>query len=100
LVRRLATVPDVTVEGVAAGLHAVIRLAEPGSVDLVLTEAARHDLALDDVGRHWYGPSHGESGLIVGYGTTPESRYAAALDVLARVVRAASGQNRVQALQR
>ena len=41
--------PDITVEGVAAGLHAVIRLAEPGSVDLVLTEAARHDLALDDV---------------------------------------------------
>jgi GntR family transcriptional regulator/MocR family aminotransferase len=100
LVRRLATVPDVTVEGVAAGLHAVVRLAEPGSVDLVLAEAARHDLALDDVGRHWHGPSHGESGLIVGYGTPPEGRYGAALDVLVRVVRASSGRNRVQADQR
>jgi GntR family transcriptional regulator/MocR family aminotransferase len=100
LVRRLATVPDVTVEGVAAGLHAVIRLAEPGSVDLVLTEAARHGLALDDVGRHWHRPSHDESGLIIGYGTPPEGRYGAALDVLTRVVRATSGQNRVQADQR
>jgi len=100
LVRRLATVPDVTVEGVAAGLHAVIRLAEPGSVDLVLSEAARHDLALDDVGRHWHRPGQNDSGLIVGYGTPPEGRYGAALDVLVRVVRASSGRNRVQADQR
>jgi GntR family transcriptional regulator/MocR family aminotransferase len=99
LVRRLATVPDVTVEGVAAGLHAVIRLAEPGSVDLVLIEAPRHDLALDDLGRHWHRPRHGESGLIVGYATTPEGRYSAALDVLVRVVRAASGQNQIQAAE-
>jgi GntR family transcriptional regulator/MocR family aminotransferase len=97
LVRRIATVADVTVEGVAAGLHAVIRLPEPGSVDLVLTEAARHDLALDDVGRHWHRPSHRESGLIVGYGTPPEGRCGAALDVLVRVVRAVSSRNQPRA---
>jgi GntR family transcriptional regulator/MocR family aminotransferase len=97
LVRRLATVPDVTVEGVAAGLHAVIRLAEPGSVGLVLSEAARHDLALDDVGRHWHRPGQHDSGLIVGYGTPPEGRYGAALDVLVRVMRAASSHNQVRA---
>ncbi|HEX6336010.1 MAG TPA: PLP-dependent aminotransferase family protein [Jiangellaceae bacterium] len=95
LVRRLATVPGVTVEGVAAGLHAVIRLAEPAGVDLARTEAARHDLALDDVDRHWHGSPRRRPGLIVGYGRPPDGRYPAALDVLVRVLRSVSGQNQV-----
>jgi GntR family transcriptional regulator/MocR family aminotransferase len=90
LVRRLSTVPDVTVEGVAAGLHAVVRPADRGGVDAVLAEAASNGLALDQVARHWHQPRHGESGLIVGYGTPPEGRYRAALDVLVRALRAAA----------
>jgi GntR family transcriptional regulator/MocR family aminotransferase len=66
-------------------------------VGLVLSEAARHDLALDDVGRHWHRPGQHDSGLIVGYGTPPEGRYGAALDVLVRVMRAASSHNQVRA---
>lgn len=97
LVRRLATVPGVTVEGVAAGLHAVIRPAGAGGVKRVLTEAARHDLALDDVARHWHGTHGGRPGLIVGYGRPSDGRYQAALDVLVRVLRAASRRDQVPA---
>lgn len=93
LVRRLATVPHVTVEGVAAGLHAVVRLAAAHQVDTVLAAAAARDLVMDEVGRHWHDPHCGEPGLIVGYGTPPDGRYPAALDVLVRTLRGVSRQD-------
>src|SRR5690606_7862931 len=90
LVRRIATVPNVAVAGVAAGLHAVLRLTEGTSVEAVLASAAQQDLALDHVDRHRHTPGRDESGLIVGYGTPPDGRFAAALKVLVRVLRAAA----------
>ncbi len=90
LVRRIATVPNVAVAGVAAGLHAVLRLTEGTSVEAVLASAAQQDLALDHVDRHRHTPGRDESGLIVGYGTPPDGRFAAALEVLVRGLRAAA----------
>ncbi|MEV0713764.1 PLP-dependent aminotransferase family protein [Asanoa sp. NPDC050611] len=77
------------VRGVAAGLHALVPLPAggPREADL-LAVAARHGLAVGDLGSHWHEASDDHpQGLIIGYGTPSESRYPAALDVLARVLR-------------
>lgn len=91
LVTRLAPVRHVTVEGVAAGLHAVVRMAEPQHVDEVVDEAPRHDLALGELGPHWFGAGDPTPGLIVGYSTPAAGAYPAALDVLVRVLRTVDG---------
>jgi len=89
LVTRLAGLRHLTVEGVAAGLHALVRLPERGpSERAVLDLAADHNLALQGLGDHWHHPGGHPGGLIAGYGTPAEGAYPAALDVLVRVLRA------------
>ncbi len=79
------------VEGVAAGLHALIRLSPDGAGEQRLLDAARaRGLLLDGLGSHWYRPAGQPEGLVVGYGTPGESGYPAALDVLSRVLRESS----------
>jgi GntR family transcriptional regulator/MocR family aminotransferase len=78
------------VHGIAAGLHALVTLSPSGpSESDVLAHAEPHGLALGDLGSHWLrsGGRDRPRGIIVGYGTPPESGYAAALDTLARVLR-------------
>jgi GntR family transcriptional regulator/MocR family aminotransferase len=92
LVGRLAPLRDVTVEGVAAGLHAVIRLPESGpSEQDVLARAAAHGLAVGDLHGHWHTADDHLAGLVAGYGTPADGAYAAALDVLVRVLRGPPG---------
>ncbi|MER6674370.1 PLP-dependent aminotransferase family protein [Streptomyces sp. NPDC000983] len=81
--------PHIEVTGVAAGLHAVLRLP-PGTEAATVERARRLGVALDGLAafRH---PQHPESaapapdGLVVGYATPPEHAYAAALDALCGV---------------
>jgi GntR family transcriptional regulator/MocR family aminotransferase len=84
LVARLAPLArrGVTVRGIAAGLHAVVELptGAAGVAD-VMSRAARHGLAVGSVGA---------AALVIGYGTPTERRFPAALDTLARVLRAAT----------
>ncbi|MEV4532693.1 PLP-dependent aminotransferase family protein [Asanoa sp. NPDC049518] len=84
----LARLRGAPVRGVAAGLHALVPLpsSSSSSESEVLAEAARRGLALGDLGSHWHAPGDHPQGLIVGYGTPSESRYPAALDVLARLL--------------
>ncbi|MEV1064479.1 PLP-dependent aminotransferase family protein [Streptomyces sp. NPDC050263] len=90
-----AQAPHVEVTGVAAGLHAVLRLP-PGTERAALKAAAWQGVALDGLAafRH---PGTGmaagtatdpaaEDGLVVGYATPPEHAYAAALDALCQVL--------------
>ncbi|MDG4824119.1 PLP-dependent aminotransferase family protein [Asanoa sp. WMMD1127] len=85
----LARLRGARVGGVAAGLHALVELPPGGPREAdVLAEAARRGLALGDLGSHWHAPGGHPQGIIVGYGTPGEARYPAALDVLARVLRA------------
>jgi len=79
-----------SVHGIAAGLQALVSLPDGGPSERdVVRQAADHGLAIGDLGSHWLtAPPHPE-GLIVGFGTPPESSYAAALDTLARVLRTA-----------
>ncbi|MFE6362811.1 PLP-dependent aminotransferase family protein [Streptomyces sp. NPDC057806] len=78
--------PHVEVTGVAAGLHAVLRLP-PGTEAATVERAGRLGVALDGLAafRH---PGAAETavpapdGLVVGYATPSEHAYAAALDAL------------------
>ncbi|SEG87193.1 transcriptional regulator, GntR family [Thermomonospora echinospora] len=75
--------PHVRVDGVAAGLHALVGLppAGPGEQD-VLERAAAHRLALQPLADHWLRPGDHPQGFVVGYSTPPEADYPAALDAL------------------
>ncbi|MBN2622430.1 MAG: PLP-dependent aminotransferase family protein [Acidimicrobiales bacterium] len=64
--------PAVQVEGVAAGLHALVRWpAGTAGEDEVLAEATARGIAVTAVGPMWHGPHHGADGLLVGYGRPP-----------------------------
>jgi len=77
--------------GIAAGLHALLRLPPGGPREAdVVAAAARRGLAVGDLASHWHTPGAGTEGLIVGYGTPSETSYAAAVDVLARTLRSLS----------
>lgn len=98
--------PRVTVTGIAAGLHAVVRLP-PGTERRVLARAAREGLAVARLGAYAHGSAAWEEGgdftapapageapgargeaLVVGYGTPPDHLYPGALAALCRVLEA------------
>ncbi len=79
--------PDVRVTGIAAGLHAVLRLPA-GTEESVVQAAARQGLALHGLSfhRHPQAPTAPLDALVVGYGTPPDSAWAGALEALCRVL--------------
>ncbi|MGW4065559.1 MocR-like pyridoxine biosynthesis transcription factor PdxR [Amycolatopsis sp. NPDC004747] len=79
--------PHVTPTGIAAGLHAVLRLP-PGTEKAALKAAAWQGLALDGLAafRHPDSTMSTMDGLVVGYATPPEHAYPAALDALCRAL--------------
>ena len=84
-----AHAPQVEVTGIAAGLHAVLRLP-PGSEQAAVRAAHWQGLALDGLAefRHPEAPVSAPDGpdepdgLVVGYATPPEHAYGAALEAL------------------
>ncbi|MFI2609793.1 PLP-dependent aminotransferase family protein [Kitasatospora sp. NPDC018619] len=85
-----ARAPHVEVSGIAAGLHAVLRL-EPGTERSVLKAAAYRGLAVEGLADYRH-PAIGEEampavdGLVVGYATPPDHAYPAALGALCDVL--------------
>ncbi|HXZ63742.1 MAG TPA: PLP-dependent aminotransferase family protein [Streptosporangiaceae bacterium] len=86
-----AAVPDVRVAGIAAGLHALVRL--PGGVaerDVVTRAAARglavHGLATTQAGEQDLGPA-----LIIGYATPPPYAFSTAIARLCAALREVIG---------
>jgi GntR family transcriptional regulator/MocR family aminotransferase len=87
--------PHIEVTGIAAGLHAVLRLP-PGTETATVAAAGWVGLALDGLAgfRHpgaGTGTGSGAGapqfdGLVVGYATPPDHGYAAALDALCRIL--------------
>ncbi|MFC4328680.1 PLP-dependent aminotransferase family protein [Streptomyces andamanensis] len=72
------------VRGIAAGLHALVDVADE---ERVLARAEEAGLALGRLGEHWHTPGAGHpQGLVVGYGTPRERTYPEALEVLAKVL--------------
>lgn len=76
--------PQVTVSGIAAGLHAVVDL--PGGREAeqaVVARAARRGLRLEGLGRYCQADSaERRPALVVGYGTPPDHAFTGALDAL------------------
>ncbi|MEV1077904.1 PLP-dependent aminotransferase family protein [Streptomyces sp. NPDC050211] len=88
LVAALASrAPEVRVTGIAAGLHAVLRLP-PGTEKPVLQAATWQGLALHGLTyfRHREAVTEPLDALVVGYGTPPDHAWAGALDALCRVL--------------
>ncbi|WP_405770419.1 PLP-dependent aminotransferase family protein [Streptomyces sp. NBC_01538] len=75
------------VRGIAAGLHALVEVADEAEV---LARAAETGLAVGCLGEHWHEPgavaAGRAQGLVVGYGTPRERVYEEALAVLGRVL--------------
>ncbi|MFE7035741.1 PLP-dependent aminotransferase family protein [Streptomyces sp. NPDC057621] len=78
-----AQAPHVEVTGIAAGLHAVLRLP-PGSERSAVKAAVWQGLSLDGLAefRHPEAAMTAPDGLVVGYATPSEHAYGAALDAL------------------
>ncbi|WP_413758705.1 PLP-dependent aminotransferase family protein [Streptomyces sp. MMBL 11-3] len=78
-----ARAPSVTATGIAAGLHAVLRLP-PGTERSVVRAAAWHGLAVHGLAahRHPAAASAPPDALVVGYGTPSDSGWPGALEAL------------------
>jgi GntR family transcriptional regulator/MocR family aminotransferase len=81
--------PEATIRGIAAGLHATVEL--PGDYDeqAILAEAHGRSIDLTTMGEFWIEPGSGPPTLLVGYGQVPEPAIHAAVTELAKAVRAA-----------
>ncbi|MEU9200284.1 PLP-dependent aminotransferase family protein [Streptomyces sp. NPDC048332] len=79
--------PHITPTGIAAGLHAVLRLP-PGTEQSTVKAAAWQGLALDglDDFRHPAAPATAPDGLVVGYAAPPDHAFTAALEALCRAL--------------
>jgi GntR family transcriptional regulator/MocR family aminotransferase len=72
------------VYGIAAGLHALVEVADE---EAVLARAEEEGLAVGRLGEHWHTAGEGRpQGLVVGYGTPRERVYPEALEALGRVL--------------
>ncbi len=72
------------VYGIAAGLHALVEVADE---EAVLARAEKEGLAVGRLGEHWHTAGEGRpQGLVVGYGTPRERVYPEALEALGRVL--------------
>ncbi|CAL9507281.1 HTH-type transcriptional regulatory protein GabR [Streptomyces sp. enrichment culture] len=82
-----ARAPEVRVTGIAAGLHAVLRLPS-GTERPVVRAAAWHGLALHGLSlfRHPRAETEPLDAVVVGYGTPPDHAWAGALDALCRAL--------------
>src|SRR5215470_14547490 len=90
-----AAAPQVRVTGIAAGLHALLRLPPGQDEDALVARAARHGLAVEGLSDYRLGGSSGGAGLdgdpalVVGYATPPGHAYSTAIARLCAVLSAA-----------
>ncbi|WP_312032858.1 MocR-like pyridoxine biosynthesis transcription factor PdxR [Actinomadura latina] len=79
--------PHVRVQGIAAGLHALVLLPPGGpGEDEIMRRAASAGLALTPLHDHWQHPAGRPQGFVVGYSTPLGAAYRPALDALCTVL--------------
>ena len=80
--------PNATVSGISAGVHATVRL--PNSVDepRLRQEARRRGLAFEFLSRHSVGPPDVSTTLLLGYALCSESALRAGAPALAAAIEA------------
>ncbi|HEY1597946.1 MAG TPA: PLP-dependent aminotransferase family protein [Thermoleophilaceae bacterium] len=80
-------VPEARALGISAGLHAVVELPAGGpGEDELLARAHERSVEMFGLGRFWHEPGPRPTALVVGYGSPPEHRFAAALRALGDVL--------------
>jgi GntR family transcriptional regulator/MocR family aminotransferase len=85
-----AELPEATVDGIAAGLHATVRLPGTDDEDRILAEAGARRIALGAVSEYRVAPGH-RPHLLLGYATLPEPTIRAGVRALREAVEAARG---------
>ncbi|REE96070.1 PLP-dependent aminotransferase family protein [Thermomonospora umbrina] len=78
--------PDVRVQGVAAGLHLYVELPTDCDEARVVAEAARSGVVLEGAAPMWSRPA--PPALVLGYGRVGETRLRAAVETLSRAIAA------------
>jgi GntR family transcriptional regulator / MocR family aminotransferase len=90
LVEALAdALPEATVSGIAAGLHATARLPDHYDEQTILDEAQRRRIDLTTMRDFWIGPASGPPTLLLGYSQLPEASIAPGVRELAEAVQIA-----------
>jgi GntR family transcriptional regulator/MocR family aminotransferase len=84
-----ASAPQVRVTGIAAGLHAVLRLPPGQREDVLVARAARHGLAIEGLGAYAMDGHGAGPALVVGYATPPSHAYSTAVARLCAVLTSA-----------
>ncbi|WP_064745487.1 PLP-dependent aminotransferase family protein [Pseudonocardia acaciae] len=95
LAQRLATVTPTGLDGVAAGLHALLPLASADRERELVDAAARDGIRLHGLhtAGYWHRPGpERPAALIIGYATPPPHAWRRSLDALAAVVGRVAGQ--------
>ena len=82
-----AELPGATVEGIAAGLHAVVRLPAGTSEAATVAAAASRGIALDGLARFCADRRSSHPALVLGYGNLPEPAIARGIAELAGALR-------------
>jgi GntR family transcriptional regulator / MocR family aminotransferase len=85
-----AELPEACVEGIAAGLHATVRLPETDDEDRIVAEAAARRIALGTVSEYRVAPGPRPQ-LLLGYATQSEPAIRAGIRALREAVEAARG---------
>jgi GntR family transcriptional regulator / MocR family aminotransferase len=89
LVEALAdALPQATIRGIAAGLHATVELPAEYDERAILDEAHARRIDLTTMGEFWIGPDHGAPTLLIGYGQIREPVIRTAVDELSDAVHA------------
>jgi GntR family transcriptional regulator/MocR family aminotransferase len=83
--------PEATVGGIAAGLHATVRLPDGDDERAILEEARRRRIALEAMSDFRGSPAAGSPTLVLGYGRIAEPSIRPGVRALAEAVRAARG---------
>jgi GntR family transcriptional regulator/MocR family aminotransferase len=89
LIEALAdALPQATIRGIAAGLHATVELPAEYDERAILDEAHARRIDLTTMGEFWIGPDHGAPTLLIGYGQIREPAIRTAVDELSDAVHA------------
>jgi GntR family transcriptional regulator / MocR family aminotransferase len=81
--------PDATVRGIAAGLHATVELRADDDEDAIVAAIRARRIAIDTMAEHWAGPRTGPPMLLLGYGQVAEVAIRPGIRTIAEAVRAA-----------
>ena len=80
--------PGAAVEGIAAGLHAVVRLPDGSDERATVLAARERGIALDGLAAFRVAGAPGPAALVLGYANLSEDAIARAVAELARALRA------------